>query len=647
MNIKYIKTTDNKKYDLRDKRITDTDAGIATQSANGLLSSGDKKKLDGIASGAEVNQNAFSNIKIGNTTISADGKTDTVELTAGNNITLTPDATNDKITIAATDTWRPLGTGASDACAGNDSRLSDARPASDVYSWAKASTKPSYTASEVGATAQTINKTWSELKAMRDGGTLVPGQWYRITDYVTTTMQVNTQSAGHAFDIIVRADDASTLNENAYAAKHAGDTYFANSNLAAWRLRYCLDNINWSLTPQVTCTFTRNGSSWNNIQCIGTEEAYGGLTWYKWDFSAYGEYIYSSYFYTQTLNNNETAYANSMGQWTNVGTISNVVTSSEYGKGTILWMKDEFNNECSYDFKNIQFKRWKVSDTFYDGNDNLMRTGLNDSYFAQFELGSKESTALLNALQFITSQQFIWAYTFSSSATNQTQTDYSLLPDKVYNNVICGTYNTLMNNVFYGTCYNNTIGFGFQYNTINSTCHDNNIGCNVEYNIIGSSFYNNEIADKFSWNGIGINFYENVIQNSFTYNKIGNYFHDNEIARGFYYNSTYQYVYSNFIQNDCSYNIFNKYFRMNHVGNSVNNITIDCQYVQNSIIESGVKYVKVVCGQTPSNSSPLRYIKLCTGVAGSDSNTKTISHPSTNDTFLTEYKATGSQVINV
>ena len=104
MNIKYIKTTDNKKYDLRDKRITDTDTGVATQSANGLLSSGDKKKLDGIASGAEVNQNAFSNIKIGNTTIAADGKTDTVELTAGNNITLTPDATNDKITIATTNT---------------------------------------------------------------------------------------------------------------------------------------------------------------------------------------------------------------------------------------------------------------------------------------------------------------------------------------------------------------------------------------------------------------------------------------------------------------------------------------------------------------------------------------------------------------
>lgn len=37
------------------------------------------------------------------------------------------------------------------ACQGNDSRLSDSRNAKDVYSWAKASKKPSYTASEVGA----------------------------------------------------------------------------------------------------------------------------------------------------------------------------------------------------------------------------------------------------------------------------------------------------------------------------------------------------------------------------------------------------------------------------------------------------------------------------------------------------------------
>ena len=64
----------------------------------------EKNKLAGIESGAEVNQNAFSNIAIGSTTIAADAETDTLTLVAGSNVTITPDATNDKITIAATDT---------------------------------------------------------------------------------------------------------------------------------------------------------------------------------------------------------------------------------------------------------------------------------------------------------------------------------------------------------------------------------------------------------------------------------------------------------------------------------------------------------------------------------------------------------------
>lgn len=61
----------------------------------------EKTKLSSIAEGAEVNQNAFSNVKVGSTTIAADGKTDTLELVAGSNISLTPDATNDKVTIGA------------------------------------------------------------------------------------------------------------------------------------------------------------------------------------------------------------------------------------------------------------------------------------------------------------------------------------------------------------------------------------------------------------------------------------------------------------------------------------------------------------------------------------------------------------------
>ena len=53
-------------------------------------------KLSGIA--------AFSNIAVGTTTIAADNEKDTLTIAAGSNIILTPDATNDKITIATKDT---------------------------------------------------------------------------------------------------------------------------------------------------------------------------------------------------------------------------------------------------------------------------------------------------------------------------------------------------------------------------------------------------------------------------------------------------------------------------------------------------------------------------------------------------------------
>ena len=77
----------------------------ASASANGLMTSADKIKLDTIAEGAEANQNTFSKVTVGSTTIEADSKTDTLTLAAGSNITLTPDATNDKITISANANW--------------------------------------------------------------------------------------------------------------------------------------------------------------------------------------------------------------------------------------------------------------------------------------------------------------------------------------------------------------------------------------------------------------------------------------------------------------------------------------------------------------------------------------------------------------
>ena len=73
-----------------------------------------------IGTSAEVNQNAFSNIKVGSTTIAADSKTDTLELVAGSTVTLTPDATNDKVTITATDTRYQAFTGATASADGTE-----------------------------------------------------------------------------------------------------------------------------------------------------------------------------------------------------------------------------------------------------------------------------------------------------------------------------------------------------------------------------------------------------------------------------------------------------------------------------------------------------------------------------------------------
>lgn len=89
-------TVTNVAYDSTNKKITKTING----STSDVVTAATLKTAMGLDS-VEENQNAFSNVKVGSTTVQADSKTDTLELVAGSNITLTPDASNDKITIAS------------------------------------------------------------------------------------------------------------------------------------------------------------------------------------------------------------------------------------------------------------------------------------------------------------------------------------------------------------------------------------------------------------------------------------------------------------------------------------------------------------------------------------------------------------------
>lgn len=84
-NASYRTVSDTEKTTWNNKAST----AVATQSANGLMSSGDKKKLDGIANGAEVNQNAYSKVILNDSfTLTADSKESTLKMYQGNNVSL-------------------------------------------------------------------------------------------------------------------------------------------------------------------------------------------------------------------------------------------------------------------------------------------------------------------------------------------------------------------------------------------------------------------------------------------------------------------------------------------------------------------------------------------------------------------------------
>ena len=172
--------------------------------------------------------------------------------------------------------------------------------------------------------------THAELVALRDNGELVPGQRYRITDYTCTTKQPETHSAGHVFDIIVTADDVSTLNENARAVKHTGDTYFSGSKLSTWKLKYCLDN---------------------------------DITRFAW-------------------------------------------ADTESGKGVIYYLEDEFGNLAEYDFKNIQFKRYRA--TIKEEYEGI----LGDSKFMFLQDNDEGWYDINDSVFELDTDDYIWCYTF-------------------------------------------------------------------------------------------------------------------------------------------------------------------------------------------------------------------------------------------
>ena len=323
-----------------------------------------------------------------------------------------------------------------------------------------------------------VEITWSDLKTLRDSAQLSPGKFYRITDYTCTTVLANTSSAGHYFDIVVQAVSSNQLKEEVSIVLHAEDTYFANSDLKAWRAWYSLDNDNdrfaWADTNGIVVNntiYTRNAYfdspsgahpyAWKN----GENSVFTNISNPEVDSKAYSKSISDQY------------------------TIEYTITAlhEESGKGVIYRLIDEFGNDCPYDFKNILFTK---------------------------------------------SGKYTNAYTFTQ-VDSGVKYDSSIVQDKkarVFNNIIknyrehtgTSTFIQLLNfNVFYYEGNQSVSGLASYNNLILEDCHDNTFSRTNYNNILKQRCYNNSFTGNCDGVKIGYKCHDISFKNACHYNILG------------------------------------------------------------------------------------------------------------------------------
>lgn len=385
---------------------------------------------------------------------------------------------------------------------------------------------------ENGVPRTLVVTTHAELKAMRDAGKLTPGSLYRITDYQCTTTQENTRSAGHQFDIVLLALSENKLAEEGWAMMHENDTYFANSNLSAWKVWYSLDNdksrFAWADDSVDEGTEASMTAYKPASQYTGPEERYICFRDVEYDKIINNEnyYAWLSYGsndtisrgrYTKSLipSNGDTIYGvggnevYDIGQTVESYTPAQESTGLENGRGVIYRLIDEFNNDIKYDFKNIQFKR-KLTDGSYDANGTeTWCYTLNVWYNDMCQDASIVGNTLPNSWNYISGvYDNVFGYATAMDLFIEGANTFAFV---LGNNVVL----SFLQFSHYSGIYSNTIGNGFCNNTI---------GDNFNSNIIGNYFINNTIGNGFV---------ANIIRNGFRNNTIGNDFYGNTIGNDF------------------------------------------------------------------------------------------------------------------
>ena len=369
------------------------------------------------------------------------------------------------------------------------------------------------TGSNQGTTSnQIISITYADLKALRGNAQLVPGQQYRITDYQCTTVQENTRALGHAFDIIVTADDVSAINEVARAVKHNGDTYFAECDLNAWKIWYCLDN---------------------------------DTTRFAWADSANGKGVI--YRMIDEFDN-DIPYDFKNIQFTH----PNDPTTYPHYYYTFASGNVEDNTDCSLDISNACY-----SNTI---KNNLSMEGINEHPMILNQIIFIGKICFCNVFGYdCNSNSFggFCAYnTFGNGCTDNAfggECVANTLGDNFTGNSIG---KSCTDNIFGDICFNNTFGNECSTNTFNSFCQYNTFGNKCSNNTFGSGCDSNSFGNDCSCNTLGY-----VCQ----YNTFGDYCSDNSVGNNCQYikfasdsssTTKYNYYQNNHFGDGCQYILF-------------------------------------------------------------------------------------------
>ena len=445
-----------------------------------------------------------------------------------------------------------------------------------------------------------IETTYANLVSLRDSSNLIPGQQYRITDYTCTTTQSNTKSAGHVFDIIVTADDKSTLNELARAVKHEGDEYFANNDLSAWQIWYSLDNdtnrFAWADEENGKGVIYRMIDEWNNdipydfknIQFLrvdaNTVTVIRGE--YYNDYSAKVESLFNS-------TKNTLPFKYQYLEW------YDSAQAAQGGFADLLGMTEEEVESSSLYYCILDDKDW-VGDP-----------------------------GLLASVESITANSK-WLYTFNTDVFNDSSLDgytnnvysneigsYSLDGVTHLNN-ICFLDNNCSYNTFGSNCFSNTFGPDCRYNSFGSACYYNTFGPYCSYNTFGSNCSNNTFGSDCSNNTFGSDCYHNIFGSYCRYNIFGSSCSSNTVGPNCSFNS---------LGDGCSSNTLGTNSVNNTFGSNCYNIkfasdkaaSTKYSFYQNNHFGDGCKYILFKGSETASSSAQVQNYNFAQGLRGTSS----------------------------